>query len=82
MVILNDVCRIRDSHSIVFNWEAASFKHEFCYVYNDQYHDLKKATQEAGRLLCFANSRANEILGGFTFDENACFTALGFEIRE
>lgn len=81
LVSFNDVGRDRSWQGIVLNTHTGQYLHEFCYVYNDAYHDLGGAISGMRTFNEFVNSKFKVEIDGKSYDSKDHFSAYKIEFQ-
>jgi hypothetical protein len=77
----HDLGRTRSSPGIVLDTRTGTYAQEFCYVYNDKYHDLGRAIDSVRTFNKFVNSCVRVEVDGKQYDPKDHFAALCIELR-
>lgn len=77
----HDIGRPRSSPGIIFDTRTGTYAQEFCYVYNDKYHDLGRAIEGVRTFNDFVNSQVRVEVDGKQYDPKDHFAALCIELR-
>jgi hypothetical protein len=77
----HDIGRARSSPSIVYDSSSAEYIHEFCFIYNEQYYDLKSAIKGMDEIMAFINSKVEVAIDGSVYKPEEHFAAICVEIR-
>jgi len=81
IVSFHDIGRSRTSPGLVLDTRTGRYLHEFCYVYNDAYHDLGRAIEGMRTFNNFISSQVRIELNGKPYEPNEHFAALCIEFR-
>ncbi len=79
---LNDVGRSRSFPSMSFDTQTGTYSHEFCYTYNDKYHDLGGAIKGARTFNQFVKSKVRIEIDGKPYNSKNHFMALRMSMVE
>jgi hypothetical protein len=77
----HDIGRPRSSPGIILDTRTGTYAQEFCYVYNDKYHDLGRAIDGVRTFNKFVNSRVRVKVDGKQYDPKDHFAAICIELR-
>jgi hypothetical protein len=77
----NEIGRTRSTPGIILNTQTLTYEQEFCYIYNDAYHDLGKAIEGVSTFNEFVNSRVYVEVNGKPYDPKDHFLALRIDIQ-
>lgn len=77
----NDIGRRRSSPGISLDTRTGAFTQEFCYIYNDKYHDLGRAIEGMRAFNKFVSSQIRVEVDGTQYDPKEHFTALCIEFQ-
>jgi hypothetical protein len=77
----HDIGRSRTSPGIILDTQTGRYLQEFCYVYNDAYHDLGRAIEGMRTFNAFVNSQVRIELAGKPYDPKDHFVAICIEFR-
>jgi hypothetical protein len=72
----HDIGRPRSFPGIVLDTQTGRYLQEFCYIYNDVYHDLGKAIEGMRTFNTFTTSQVTIELDGKPYDPKEHFAAL------
>lgn len=81
IVSFHDIGRSRSSPGIALDTRTGRYAHEFCYVYNDKYHDLGRAIEGVRTFNEFVNSQVRVEVDGKPYEPKDHFAALCIELR-
>lgn len=81
LVSFNDVGRERTSPGIVLDTHTGQYLHEFCYVYNDVYHDLGAAIAGMRAFNKYVSSQVHVEIDGKPYDPKDHFVALKIKFQ-
>jgi hypothetical protein len=81
LVSFNDMGRERSSPGIVLDTHTGQYLHEFCYVYNDVYHDLGGAIAGMRTFNTFVSSKVQVEIDGKPYDPKDHFTAIKIKFQ-
>lgn len=77
----HDIGRPRSSPGIILDTRTGTYAQEFCYVYNDKYHDLGRAIEGLRTFNKFVNSGVRVEVDGKQYDPKDHFLAIYIEIK-
>ncbi len=72
----HDIGRKRSSYGLIYDSHQDKYTSEFCYVYNDTYHDLGKAIQAVRTFSEFIRSSVHIEIDGKQFEADKHFVAV------
>jgi len=77
----HDIGRPRSSPGIILDTRTGTYAQQFCYVYNDKYHDLGRAIDGVRTFNKFVNSQVRVEVDGKQYDPKDHFAAICIELR-
>jgi hypothetical protein len=80
IVSLGDIGRARSTPGVWFDTQSRSFVSELCYIYNETYHDLRKATSETTAIHKWLSSSTTITIDNAPYNPNLHFQALKLEV--
>jgi hypothetical protein len=79
--VFHDIGRQRTAPSAILDTATGKYIHDFCYVYNDKYYDLQKATDGARTFNLWINSKIKIQIDGKDYNIRKHFAAFAAEFK-
>lgn len=80
ITLFHDIGRKRSSPSIVFDMEVGEWLHDYCYIFNQETHDLSGAITGVKSHHSFIAEKVHLEVGGKPYNPSEHFVAMRFEI--
>jgi hypothetical protein len=81
IAMFHDVGRKRSAPGAIFDTRTGKYVHNFCYVYNDKYHDLEKAIDGVKSFNIYLNSIIKIQIADKDYNIKDHFSAMWMEFR-
>lgn len=81
LVSFHDIGRSRSSPGIVLDTYTGKYLHEFCYIYNEKYYDLRKAIDGVRVFNRYISSLVNIQIDGKDYNPNEHFVVMGMSFQ-
>lgn len=77
----HDIGRQRSSPGLILDTRTGKYVHEFCFVYNEKYHDLQKAIEGVRAFNKYIKSKIQVQIDGKDYETKDHFSAICAEFK-